>query len=889
MTVLKDAYKMILKLPKIRTLLFPHSVLIACAVFYSAAILLYSLLWMIDARGLQDLSAVELGFETDFIPSEGVQLVKSIYPASPAEKAGLLADDKIILIDGKKVEDGNFLMRTWKQYHPGDTIQMRINRPGVKNVVHITGVFRLRQSTASEGNIEHFVSEVRNSFPVPFIVIGLIVLFLRIEDPIVWILALLFGSFIAAPSFSNKLSMAPAFLPFAMCYQTIFISLLGPFFYFFFAVFPVRSPIDRRMPRLKWISIIIGLSFCVTGIQQGRMMLPPPFYTMAGELLSTRITLIFTVLFIVLGFSSLGLNFFFAQNPEVKRKIRMILWGSGVGVAPNILQAIAREFTGFRGPNWLTTLLVVSLFMFPLSFAYAVVKHRVLEIPVLLKRSARYLLVQRGFTFLLSLASIGVVLLFALSVSNYLESYAQITRPFVVAIGSGFGVALLWGGIRIHKRISGTIDKAFFRKVYDAKLILENLAGESSEATDRRELARLLEHSIMEALHPGFLAVYLRTSDDHFEVVSGIVPREIHTISSQTPFLGELTKSRRPLEFPLSERNEGTEKSPFADLHPECAVPMVGRGGRLTGILLLGSRLSEEAYSNEDKSLLTSVATQAATALENIRLAEEIAEKIETQRKVVQEMEIERRILEADNVRKTKELEEARALQLSMLPKELPVLPNLDIAVFMKTATEIGGDYYDFDVMPDGTLTIALGDATGHGTKAGMMVVIAKSRFTAFSHLPNLLEILKKITHSIKRLHLRSMFISMLLMRIKDKTAILTSAGMPYPLIYRAATQSVEELMLKGMPLGAFTDFPYEQKEVRLSAGDTIILMSDGFPEMFNDKDETLDSSRVKAIIQEVGHKSPQEIIDHLLMTGERWANRKTQDDDVTFIVLKVK
>ena len=165
-------------------------------------------------------------------------------------------------------------------------------------------------------------------------------------------------------------------------------------------------------------------------------------------------------------------------------------------------------------------------------------------------------------------------------------------------------------------------------------------------------------------------------------------------------------------------------------------VPMIGRGGRLNGLLILGSRRSEEAYSNEDKSLLTSVATHAATALENIRLAEEIAEKIENQRKVVQEMEIERRVLEADNVRKTKELEEARALQLSMLPNELPVLPNLDIAVSMKTATEIGGDYYDFDLMPDGTLTVALGDATGHGTKAGMMVVIAKSRFTAFSHLP---------------------------------------------------------------------------------------------------------------------------------------------------------
>jgi serine phosphatase RsbU (regulator of sigma subunit) len=252
-------------------------------------------------------------------------------------------------------------------------------------------------------------------------------------------------------------------------------------------------------------------------------------------------------------------------------------------------------------------------------------------------------------------------------------------------------------------------------------------------------------------------------------------------------------------------------------------------------------------------------------------------------------MEIERRLLEADNARKTKELEDARALQLSMLPNELPVLPNLEIAVSMKTATEIGGDYYDFDVAPDGMLTVALGDATGHGTKAGMMVVIAKSHFTAFSHLPNLLEILEKITHSIKRLNLRSMFVSLLLLRIKQNTAVFTSAGMPYPLIYRAATRTVEEIILKGMPLGAFTNFPYEQKELQVSGGDTIILMSDGFPEMFNDNKETLDYSRVKEIVREVGNKSPQEIINHLLKIGESWASGKTQDDDVTFVVLKIK
>jgi ligand-binding sensor domain-containing protein len=88
-----------------------------------------------------------------------------------------------------------------------------------------------------------------------------------------------------------------------------------------------------------------------------------------------------------------------------------------------------------------------------------------------------------------------------------------------------------------------------------------------------------------------------------------------------------------------------------------------------------------------------------------------------------------KKFLQLENDRKTKELEEARQLQLSMLPKELPKLPHLDIAVYMKTATEVGGDYYDFHLHIDGTLTVILGDATGHGMMSGMMVSIMKSLF----------------------------------------------------------------------------------------------------------------------------------------------------------------
>jgi serine phosphatase RsbU (regulator of sigma subunit) len=437
--------------------------------------------------------------------------------------------------------------------------------------------------------------------------------------------------------------------------------------------------------------------------------------------------------------------------------------------------------------------------------------------------------------------------------------------------------------------VSGTIDRAFFRSAYDARIILENLAEKSATAMDRRELAELLEQHLMQALHPNSLVIYLRFANGSLEAVSGSLPKEIQALSPQLPFLAELAGQSHSSDYASIVRDKNSEVSVLAPLHPECIIPMVGRGGRLAGLLILGSRLSEEPYSNEDQRMLTSVATQAATALENISLAEEIAERIETEQRVAREMEISRRVLEADNNRKTKELEEARSLQLSMLPGTVPIIPGLEIAVYMKTATEVGGDYYDFAVGRDGTLTVALGDATGHGAKAGTMVVAAKSLFNGFSDTPNLLDIFEKLTDSIKRLNMRSMFMSMLLLRIKDKTAIVSSAGMPSPLIYRAAAGKIEEVTLKGMPLGAFLDFPYEERKVDLFAGDSIVLMSDGFPEMFNDKQETLGYSRVKEIIMEVGGKPPQEMIDHFSKVGEQWANGRPQDDDVSFVVLKVK
>jgi serine phosphatase RsbU (regulator of sigma subunit) len=262
----------------------------------------------------------------------------------------------------------------------------------------------------------------------------------------------------------------------------------------------------------------------------------------------------------------------------------------------------------------------------------------------------------------------------------------------------------------------------------------------------------------------------------------------------------------------------------------------------------------------------------------------------------IRKFELERRkekenkkFLQLENDRKTKELEEARQLQLSMLPKELPKILNLDIAVYMKTATEVGGDYYDFSIKNDGSLNIALGDATGHGMKAGTLVSMMKSLFTANSIDKSLKDFFNTSNEALKNSALDKMMMAFAMININSNKLQIANAGIPSIFIYRKKQNSVEEINLNGMPLGAIKNFPYETKELELAAGDTILLLSDGLPELKNAKEEQYGYAKVQEEFSLSAEKHPDEIVEHLKNSTSLWSNEIEPDDDVTFVVIKIK
>jgi serine phosphatase RsbU (regulator of sigma subunit) len=223
-----------------------------------------------------------------------------------------------------------------------------------------------------------------------------------------------------------------------------------------------------------------------------------------------------------------------------------------------------------------------------------------------------------------------------------------------------------------------------------------------------------------------------------------------------------------------------------------------------------------------------------------------------------------------------------------MLPKVLPQLPNVKVAAFMRTATEVGGDYYDFIVKDNSILNVAFGDATGHGLQAGTMVTLMKGFFTSDATRFEPAEFMNHCTGMIKDIKLGRILMSFCFLRIENSKLVVTSAGMPPVYYYSKEDKCTEEIMIQGMPLGAMRKYNYKTVEKEVKSGDTVLLLTDGLPEQMNRNEEMFDYSRVKDCFSKFAEESPDEIISNLVKQGDEWMNGAIQADDISFVVLKV-
>jgi serine phosphatase RsbU (regulator of sigma subunit) len=265
-------------------------------------------------------------------------------------------------------------------------------------------------------------------------------------------------------------------------------------------------------------------------------------------------------------------------------------------------------------------------------------------------------------------------------------------------------------------------------------------------------------------------------------------------------------------------------------------------------------------------------------------------ERLVTSERAKAQVEVESmrlQLMQADHARKTQELEEARALQLSMLPKAPPECCGMAFAHVLHTATEVGGDTYDYRDLAGGGLLLAFGDATGHGLQAGLMVTAVKALFQTLPAELSLLQSLHHISEGIRSLHMPRMAMALTLLKLEGDELTFAGAGMPPIYHYRAAEDRVDTHRTSGPPLGQLKHFDYTEGRLRLAAGDVVLLASDGFPECLDPEDRMLGYDAAAPAFHRHAKKTPVAAAEALIAEAGAWAKGRPWADDLSLLVFR--
>ena len=301
-------------------------------------------------------------------------------------------------------------------------------------------------------------------------------------------------------------------------------------------------------------------------------------------------------------------------------------------------------------------------------------------------------------------------------------------------------------------------------------------------------------------------------------------------------------------------------------------VPLVSQG-ELIGILNLGPRLSQQEYSADDRKLLSDLATQTAPAVR-------VAQLVRQQQQEAQERE-----------RIEQELKVARLIQQTLLPKTLPELPGYDVAAYYQPAREVGGDFYDFLDLEDGRMGFVVGDVTDKGVPAAIVMATTRTMLRAAAQrLFSPGEVLKRVNDVLVTDIPPNMFVTCLYAILDPESGRIIYANAGHDLPYRrraGRNEGAEELRATGMPLGLLPGMGYEEKDIVLEKGESVLFYSDGLVEAHDPRGDMFGFPRLQGLVG--AHRSGgSSLVGFLLselarFTGEGWE----QEDDITLVTLE--
>jgi phosphoserine phosphatase RsbU/P len=297
------------------------------------------------------------------------------------------------------------------------------------------------------------------------------------------------------------------------------------------------------------------------------------------------------------------------------------------------------------------------------------------------------------------------------------------------------------------------------------------------------------------------------------------------------------------------------------------AVPLQ-TNDRVIGLVNVDSRSFARPFTPDDLDLLTVLANVAAIRIENQRLA-----MVEVQKQLI-----------------TRELEQAAEIQRRLLPREAPIVPGYEIAGHNLPCQTVGGDYFDFFPYPDGRIGLVLGDVSGKGMQAAILMSAVKGgTLVLFGETPdNVSSLMSRLDRVVAANFPRNRFVTFFFGLLDPVSGELTycNAGHNPPFLVRA-DGAIERLTSCGTILGIFPEMGYEVKQTRLERGDVLTLFSDGVTEENNPGGEEFGEERLSRLLIEKGPSGAAGLVEGIRQAVLAWAAGAAAADDVTVVVAR--
>jgi phosphoserine phosphatase RsbU/P len=798
-----------------------------------------------------------------------------------AEAAGLRNGDIVEAIDGNPVQGISDLHGPIRRARLGDRLLVRVrsatpNGPVEKNLSIELRPFTYLGLTKAGSSAFPWIILPSILLPLFCILLGFWVAAVRVNDAAAWLLLVLMlgvGNTITEGRvlFGNEDVLQPFLTAFVLGFNT-----LAPLALVFFGiVFPERLRFDRRFPWIKWLVfgpllIESALTGVFAGLELHHLALARALWPFLRPLETAEHYL--TPAAFICFFAILILKTIQAQGRDARRRLLLLDLGATIGVAPIAILDIVETITRTYYHGWPVIVAIVMLPIFPLTMAYVIVVHRAMDVSVVIRQGLQYLLATNSIRVFQVV--IGVAIIIAAATMGAGSSVLQRILFFSV------GFALLAGVRMFAHQLRAWLDRRFFREAYETDAILSDLATKVRTMMETGPLLETVATRIAESLHVPRIAILLNEGSAFRPAYAlGYASPPSASILEQSLTVRRLRKQQHALvEFGDADSwvqlTDDDERASLEQLNPELLLPL-SLNEKVLGIMSLGAKQSEEPYSKTDIRLLDSVAAQTGLALENGRLTQAIAAEVAVREKHKRELEI------------------AHEVQERLFPQEYPPVAGLDYAGACRPALGVGGDYYDFILLSKTELGIAIGDVSGKGISAALLMATLRAYLRGQTlqrnaDLTAVMANLNKLVYESSEAHRYATFFYAEF-DAASRTLNYVNAGHNPPMLFRQGNGSREVARLEtgGSVVGLMEDGVYQQGRVVLELGDMFVAFTDGISEAMNSADEEWGEQRLMNAVLANGRVSARELIQRLMVSADAFVAGAPQHDDMTFSIVR--